>query len=87
MKVKYFPETDTLLVELSDHAITDTRDLNKNTLVEFDAVGNLVSMTIEHAKEQTDIKEFIFQPGAKPEYTLSHVAEESETYSVKKDAQ
>lgn len=87
MKVKYFQDTDTLLVELSDHVIADTRDLNENTLVEFDAAGNLVSMTIEHAKEQTNIKEFIFQPGTKPDYTLSHVAEESGTYSVKKDTQ
>lgn len=86
MKIKYFSDTDTLLVEFSDRAITDTRDLNDNTLVEFDANGKLVSMTIEHAKEQANLNEFIFLPEAKSEYTLSHVAEESGEYNVKKDA-
>ena len=85
MKIKYFSETDTLLVEFSDRTITDTRDLNENTLVEFDEAGKLVSMTIEHAKEQTNLKEFVFLPEAKPEYTLSHVAEESGEYNLKKD--
>jgi uncharacterized protein YuzE len=87
MKIKYFSDTDTLLVEFSDRKIADTRDLNENTLVEFDKDGKLVSMSIEHAKEQTNLKEFVFLPEASPDRTLSHVAEESGTYSIKKDAQ
>ncbi|MFA6172705.1 MAG: DUF2283 domain-containing protein [Kiritimatiellales bacterium] len=87
MKIKYFSDTDTLLVEFSDSAVTDSRDLNETTLVEFDRAGKLVSMTIEHAKDQANLNEFVFLPEAKPKYTLSHVAEESEPYSTKKDPQ
>jgi len=61
MKVKYFSDTDTLLVNFSDNKIVDTRDLNENVLVELDEVGHVVSMTIEHAKEQTDVAEFSYQ--------------------------
>jgi uncharacterized protein YuzE len=85
MKIKYFSDTDTLLVEFSDRAITDTRDLNENTQVEFDKTGRLVSMTIAHAKEQTDLKEFAFLSEARPDYTLSHVAEEAGQYDVKRE--
>jgi len=61
MKVKYFPDTDTLLVNFSDRLIAETRDLNENILIELDAEGRMVSMTIEHAKQQTDVGEFSYQ--------------------------
>lgn len=61
MKVKYFPDTDTLLVNFSDRQIAETRDLNEDVLVELDELGRVVSMTIEHAKQQTDIGEFSYQ--------------------------
>lgn len=61
MKVRYFADTDTLLIALSDKRIAETRDLNDNILVELDDDGRLVSMTIEHATQQTDVREFSFQ--------------------------
>ena len=61
MKVKYFPDTDTLLVNFSDKKIVETRDLNENVLVELDQEGHVVSITIEHAKQQTDVGEFSCQ--------------------------
>jgi len=61
MKVRYFPDTDTLLLNFSDRPIAETRDLNETILVELDQGGGLVSMTVEHAKEQTDVNEFSYQ--------------------------
>ena len=61
MKVKYFPDTDTLLVDFSNNRIVETRDLNEDVLVELDDAGHVVSMTIEHAKQQTDVAEFSYQ--------------------------
>jgi len=61
MRVKYFPDTDTLLLTFNDKEITETRDLNDNVLVELDGDGRVVSMTIEHARQQTDVGEFSYQ--------------------------
>jgi uncharacterized protein YuzE len=66
MKVKYFPDTDTLLLTFSDRRIVETRDLNDNVLVEFDEEGHVVSMTIEHARQQTDVGEFSYQRASAP---------------------
>ena len=60
MKVTYFEDTDTLLVYFNDNKIVETKDLNENTLIELDINGKVVSMTIEHAKEQTEISSFSF---------------------------
>jgi uncharacterized protein YuzE len=61
MKIQYFEDTDTLLITLKKGEVSETRDLDENTLVEFDASGSLVSMTIEHAKERAELPDFSFQ--------------------------
>jgi uncharacterized protein YuzE len=60
MKVTYFEDTDTLLVYFNDNKIVETKDLNENTIIELDADGKVVSMTIERAKDQTEISSFSF---------------------------
>lgn len=64
MQTKYFPDTDTLLLAFSKNEIVDSYDLNENVLVEVDAQGNVVSMTIEHAKQQTNVNEFTYERAA-----------------------
>lgn len=49
MNVKYFRDTDTALLEFSDAAVAETREISTDVYVDLDASGNLVSMTIEHA--------------------------------------
>jgi uncharacterized protein YuzE len=68
MTIQYFEDTDTLYLVFKDAEVQDTKDLDENTLVEFDAQGNLVSMTIEHARERTDVSNFSFQqiPAMRP---------------------
>jgi len=61
MKIQYFEDTDTLYIVFKQSEVNETRDLDENALVEFDAQGNLVSMTIEHAHERTGLPDFSFQ--------------------------
>jgi uncharacterized protein YuzE len=61
MQIKYFPDTDTLLIAFADREIVDTKDVNENILVELDSDGELVSMTVEHAKDQMDVDSVSFQ--------------------------
>ena len=59
MDIKYFEDTDTLLFIFSDGEIVETRDVNENFLIELDADGKVVSVTIEHAGEHVDVSRFI----------------------------
>ena len=61
MKIKYFQDTDTLYMAFSDGEITETRELDENTLLDFDGQGNICAMTIEHAKERADILNFSYE--------------------------
>ena len=61
MRIKYFTDTDTALVEFSDHNVSQTKEINENIYVDLDPDGNLVNMTIEHASRQANIAEVAYQ--------------------------
>lgn len=61
MKVKFFVETDTLYIEFRSGEVAETRDLDENTLLDVDASGNVLALTLEHASERTGIPEFSYQ--------------------------
>lgn len=58
MKVKYFNDTDTALIEFADREIYETREISENIYIDLDAEGNMVSMTIEHAKSMQPFGNF-----------------------------
>lgn len=61
MKVRYFPDTDTLLIEFQDATIAETRDLDENTILDVDASGNICAITIEHASRRTGAPQFSYE--------------------------
>jgi len=60
MKIRYFADTDTALIEFSNAAVIETKEITENFYIDLDEKGNLVSMTIEHAKKQANISELSF---------------------------
>ncbi len=61
MRIKYFEDTDTTLVELSSNPPVETRELSENVYLDLDKDGNVVSITIEHASQVSDMREFFYQ--------------------------
>jgi len=61
MKIRYFTDTDTLMVEFRDVPVVETRDLDENTLLDLDARGNVCAITIEHASERAGAPDFSYE--------------------------
>ncbi len=61
MKVKYFSDTDTAHVEFTGKEVKETKEISENVYVDLDEKGNLVNMTIEHAKDNAGLSEFSYQ--------------------------
>ena len=57
MKIRYFADTDTALIDFSEAPVVETKEISENLYIDLDEKGNLVSMTIEHAKERANISE------------------------------
>ena len=56
MIVKYFDDTDTLYIEFNKNNIAESKDLDENTVLDLDAVGNVCAITFEHASQRTDVR-------------------------------
>ena len=61
MKVRYFADTDTLLIEFRDSPVTETRDLDENTVLDVDAQGNICAITVEHASQRAGAPQFSYE--------------------------
>lgn len=66
MKIEYFEETDTLQITFKEGVVADTYDLDENTLIEVDEDRELITMTLEHANQRTDLQSLLYRtyPGS-----------------------
>jgi uncharacterized protein YuzE len=55
MKFHYYPETDSLYIDLSAKASTDSQEVAPGVVLDFDTNGHLVGIDIDHASEIVDL--------------------------------
>lgn len=48
MKLTYFPDTDTLYIDVADRPSIESEVLNDNLIIDLDAAGRPVGIIIEH---------------------------------------
>jgi uncharacterized protein YuzE len=60
MRVICFADTNTALVEITENTVNETKEISESIYVDLDVKGNLVSMTIEHARSNAHLQEFSF---------------------------
>jgi len=49
MKFHYYPETDSLYIDLSEKVSVDSREVAPGVVLDFDDEGHLVGIDIDHA--------------------------------------
>lgn len=64
MKIKYFPDTDTLHIEFRTTEVAETRDLDEDTLLDIDRNGSICGITVEHASQRAEIPSFSYEQNA-----------------------
>ena len=55
MKLHYYPETDSLYIELTSAPGAETREIAEGLVADFDADGNVVGLDIDHASGKLDL--------------------------------
>jgi len=56
MKLHYYPETDSLYIDLNARPSVDSREVTDGLVADFDAKGNIVGLDIQHASTLLDLK-------------------------------
>ncbi len=56
MKLNYFPDTDSLYIELADQPSVESREVSEGIVLDYDAIGHLVGIDIDNASTKVDMK-------------------------------
>jgi len=56
MKLHYYPDTDSLYIDLNARPSADSREIAEGLVVDFDSDGRVVGIDIQHASEIMDLK-------------------------------
>ena len=55
MKFYYYPDTDSLYIDLSERTSQDSREVAPGVVLDFDDEGRLVGIDIDHASEVVNL--------------------------------
>jgi uncharacterized protein YuzE len=55
VKIRYFRDTDTLYIEFRSSEVAGTRELDEDTQIDVDSLGNVCAITVEHASRKADL--------------------------------
>jgi uncharacterized protein YuzE len=56
MRLLYYPETDSLYIELREEASADSVEVAPGIVVDLDAQGGIVGIDIDHARQQFSLE-------------------------------
>lgn len=56
MKLNYYPDTDSLYIDLSEQPSVESREISEGIVLDYDAEGNLVGIDIDNASRKVNLK-------------------------------
>lgn len=61
MKINYYPETDSVYIDLSSRSSVDSVEISAGVVLDYDGDGNLVGIDIDNASSKLDLTELILE--------------------------
>ena len=57
MRLEYFPDTDTLYIQLREAPGRDAQQVAEDIVLDFNEAGNVIGIEIEHASQRMDLRD------------------------------
>jgi len=61
VKLNYYPETDSLYIDLSEKTSIESKEISEGVVLDYDDEGNLVGIDIDNASKKVQLKELILR--------------------------
>jgi uncharacterized protein YuzE len=55
MKIEYYPDTDTLYIDINDSVSVESKEISNGIVLDFDEFGQLTGIEIDNAKEVANL--------------------------------
>ncbi len=59
MKLSYFPDTDSLYIDLSDEPSAESREISEGVVLDYSAAGKLVGIDIDEASKRVQMDKLV----------------------------
>jgi len=59
MKINYYPETDSMYIDLSSKTSVDSTEISEGIVLDYDENGNIVGIDIDNASRKLDLTELV----------------------------
>jgi uncharacterized protein YuzE len=59
MRLNYYPDTDSLYIDLSGKVSADSKEISEGVILDYDVDGNIVGIDIDNASKKVDMKELL----------------------------
>jgi uncharacterized protein YuzE len=59
MKLNYYPDTDSLYIDLCVEPSVESREVSEGVVLDYDGAGNLVGIDIDNASRKLDLSEVV----------------------------
>jgi uncharacterized protein YuzE len=56
MKISYYPDTDSLYIDLSEQPSAESREISDGVVLDYDAQGRLVGIDIDNASKKVELQ-------------------------------
>jgi uncharacterized protein YuzE len=59
VKLKYYPDTDSLYIDLSHRTSVESREISEGIVLDYDTSGNVVGIDIDNASVKVELHELL----------------------------
>ncbi|MCG6862493.1 MAG: DUF2283 domain-containing protein [Chromatiaceae bacterium] len=59
MRLNYYPDTDSLYIDLSEQPSVDSLEISEGVVLDYDAAGNLAGIDIDNASAKVELRKLI----------------------------
>ena len=59
MKINYYPETDSLYIDLASRPGVDSVEVSEGVVIDYDVKSQIVGIDIDNAGSKLDLKELV----------------------------
>lgn len=59
MKLKYYPDTDSLYIDLSHRTSAESREISEGVVLDYDESGHIVGIDIDNASSKVELHELM----------------------------
>ncbi len=71
MKIAYYPETDSMYIDLSAKESVESKEVSPGVVLDYDSEGNLVGIDIDNATQKLDLSELVLSRIPTAEQTIA----------------